>query len=418
MRGERAINPFEADVVRRIFRDYAAGKSGQRIAAELNKEGITAPTGGDWGFSTITGNPKRGTGIINNEMYVGKLTWNRLTYIKNPDTRKRQSRLNPESEWITQDIPELRIVDDALWQTVKERQSALRFSGVAKRNITDELNRSKRQRFLLSGLAKCGHCGSRYTMISASLLGCARARNKGTCDNRVNIRRDRLEERVLHALRHHLMDPALFAEFCNEFTREMNRLRMDGRASIDAARAEVKKIDRDLDMLLNLILQGGAADKINARMVAMEARKKELEQMLAAADEPPPLLHPSMAHHYREQLDELYQALREDCEAKRLEGKRRRKAALTWPFRFSGVCAAPIFSRALPALPRSVGYRAWRWGHGRHRGFPAPLHDIHAGDRRALRAFRHSPMAHHSLLAASCLLRRGRADMSGAGWPG
>jgi hypothetical protein len=51
-------------------------------------------------------------------------------------------------------------------------------------------------------------------MISADLVGCSTARNKGTCDNRKNIRRDQLEARVLNALRHHLMDPALFKEFC------------------------------------------------------------------------------------------------------------------------------------------------------------------------------------------------------------
>ena len=60
-------------------------------------------------------------------------------------------------------------------------------------------------------------------MISADLVGCSTASNKGTCKNRMNIRRDRLEARVLDALRHHLMDPALFREFCDEFTREMNR---------------------------------------------------------------------------------------------------------------------------------------------------------------------------------------------------
>ena len=73
---------------------------------------------------------------------------------------------------------------------------------------------------------------------------------------------------MLHALRHHLMDPVLFAEFCDEFTREMNRMRGDAGAAIAAARAEIAKIDRDLDMLVNLILRGGAADKINAKMVA------------------------------------------------------------------------------------------------------------------------------------------------------
>ncbi|MFC3443913.1 DUF3732 domain-containing protein [Sphingobium rhizovicinum] len=87
--------------------------------------------------------------------------------------------------------------------------------------------------------------------------------------------------------------------------------------------------------------------------------------------------------------------------------KRRRKVALTRPVRLSGVSAAPIFSRALPALPRSVGYRAGRWDHGRRREYRALLHDIHAGGRRALRAFRHSPMARHCPPAGACLLHRG-----------
>ncbi|WP_369522100.1 zinc ribbon domain-containing protein, partial [Brucella anthropi] len=41
--------------------------------------------------------------------------------------------------------------------------------------------------------------------ISATLIGCSTARNKGTCDNRVNIRRDELESRVLNALRTRLV---------------------------------------------------------------------------------------------------------------------------------------------------------------------------------------------------------------------
>ncbi len=61
IRGDRTINEAQAEVVRRIFRDYAAGKSAKTIAFALNKAGIAAPSGGDWGFSTINGNPKRGT---------------------------------------------------------------------------------------------------------------------------------------------------------------------------------------------------------------------------------------------------------------------------------------------------------------------------------------------------------------------
>lgn len=39
--------------------------------------------------------------------------------------------------------------------------------------------------------------GGGYTIISKDLLGCATARNKGTCGNRLNIRRDALEASVL-----------------------------------------------------------------------------------------------------------------------------------------------------------------------------------------------------------------------------
>ncbi len=318
VRGDRAINAFQADVVRRIFRDYAVGKSAKRIAFELNKDSISAPGGGDWGFSTINGNPKRGNGILNNEMYVGKLVWNRQRFIKDPDTGKRQARMNPEAEWISQDVPELRILDDDLWQAVKERQKAVKRNRSDESETDNHFRDRRRPKYLFSGLTKCGCCGGGYAMISADLVGCSTARNKGTCENRVNIRRDRLEARVLGALRHNLMEPALFKQFCEEFTREMNRLRMEGRASIDAAEAEIKKIDRELDTLLNLILKGGAADCLNEKMVALERRQKALKAFLREAEEPPPLLHPNMAHHYHVQVDELYAALQEDSEAKRM----------------------------------------------------------------------------------------------------
>lgn len=69
-------------------------------------------------------------------------------------------------------------------------------------------------------------------MISKDLLGCATSRNKGTCDNRLNVRRDALEASVLSSLRVHLMEPPLFKEFCDEFTREVNQLRIERGAGL------------------------------------------------------------------------------------------------------------------------------------------------------------------------------------------
>ncbi len=86
--GGRAIHEAEALVVRRIMTEYAAGKSPRAIAFGLNDDAVPAPGGRAWGPSTINGNRDRGTGILNNEIYIGRLVWNRLHYAKDPSTRK------------------------------------------------------------------------------------------------------------------------------------------------------------------------------------------------------------------------------------------------------------------------------------------------------------------------------------------
>jgi site-specific DNA recombinase len=326
-RGDRTINRAEAEVVRHIFREYAAGASPKQIATALNREAVPGPAGREWGFTTVYGSPKRGNGILNNEMYIGRIVWNRQRFVKDPDTGKRVSRLNPRTDWVIREVPELRIVEQNLWDAVKARQRMVKQN--AETGEQNGIWERRRARYLLSGLTRCGVCGGGFSMISASHVGCSTARNKGTCSNRMAIKRVALEERVLGALKNKLMDPALFREFCNEFTREMNRLRIEGRASLEAARSEVERIDRELDTLLNLILKGGAAERINAKMVQLEARKGELERALAEAEEPPPLLHPEMASFYREQVAALHLALSIGGDQDRAEAAQRLRSLVS-----------------------------------------------------------------------------------------
>jgi hypothetical protein len=120
VRGERRINEAGPWFVRRIFREFAAGRSPRAIATDLNRDGIPCPFGHTWGDTTIRGHACRGNGIVNNELYAGVLVWNRQRFIKDPKTGKRVSRPNPEAKWIRTEV-ELRIVDDELWQRVKLR---------------------------------------------------------------------------------------------------------------------------------------------------------------------------------------------------------------------------------------------------------------------------------------------------------
>jgi len=64
--GERTINPEQAEIVRRIFREYVAGHSPKQIVKRLNAEGVPGPLGRAWGPSTVYGNRERGTGVLNN----------------------------------------------------------------------------------------------------------------------------------------------------------------------------------------------------------------------------------------------------------------------------------------------------------------------------------------------------------------
>ncbi|KXV22452.1 resolvase, partial [Acetobacter malorum] len=311
--GERAINVEQANIVRRIFRDYADGKSPKAIALSLNAEGHHGPLSGAWSPSTINGNRERGTGILNNELYIGRLVWNRLRYIKNPNTGKRVSRLNPESEWTLHDVPDLRIIEQDLWDAVKARQSRTTWSQKSRGTGVHPLNALQRPTHLLTGLIKCGCCGGGFSMISKSHLGCSTARNKGTCENRLTIRRDVLEKSVLNGLQTQMMDPALFKEFCEEFTREVNRLRMEKGADLATLKSELPKIERELDKAVQAILDGFASSVLKTRMEQLEARKAEIEVRLAEAPSPPPLLHPNMAELYRQKIGVLHDSLQNEA---------------------------------------------------------------------------------------------------------
>ncbi len=302
--GQRSINREEARVVVRIFRDYAGGKSPRAIAFKLNKDGIPGPSGKGWSASTINGNAKRGTGLLNNELYVGRLVWNRLRYVKDPDSGKRRSRLNPPDQWVRKEVPELRIVPDDLWDEVKARQLAVKRATRPDRRLGKVWER-RRPRFLLSGFLTCGTCGGGYTMISRTLYGCANARNNGTCSNRLNIRRDVLEATILDGLKHHLMDPALFKLFCDEFTKTANQLRGAKAAERTRKESDLRMVKSRLRRIVDAIAQGVAALTLKDELLALETRKATLEQELADWHEEPVRLHPNMAEVYRKQVEEL-----------------------------------------------------------------------------------------------------------------
>jgi site-specific DNA recombinase len=218
--GERRINDAEAAVIRRIFEEFAGGRSPREIAKRLNDEGVPGPGGRSWGDTTIRGQAERATGILNNALYVGRLEWNRCAYVKNPQTGKRVARPNPRSAWEVVEVPPLRIVDDALWQRVKARQERLAFK-VGRDESGNALNRAHRTKYLLSGLMLCGSCGAPYVAQGQSRFACSRHRRGGQCGNAAWIDASEIEARVLTGLKEKLLAPELVAVFIAELEREI-----------------------------------------------------------------------------------------------------------------------------------------------------------------------------------------------------
>jgi len=146
--------------------------------------------------------------------------------------------------------------------------------------------------------------------ISANLFGCAAARDRRTCDNRLNIRTDVLEDAILELPKTRLMAPEPFKAFCEELHREVNRLRIEESSTVDAQRSALERIARRTRKLVDLIVNEDAPPQAPiVELRALKAKQIELENALASAHAQAPLIHPAMAEVYRKQVASLHDAL-------------------------------------------------------------------------------------------------------------
>lgn len=221
-KGVLVIHDEEAAVVRRIFREYSQGKSPRAIAVGLNDDGIPGPRGARWSAGTINGSAARQNGILHNSLYIGERIWNRNRFVKDPDTGKRISRLNPEAEWQRVNVPELRIVTDEEWIVAQK---------VRGERITNfgELAGKRRPKRLLSGLLKCGACGAGMSIGGKDKSGRYRVRcsghaERGTCPDPKTFYLDTVEDLVLSGLLKQLREPDHLKLYIETYHAEMRKL--------------------------------------------------------------------------------------------------------------------------------------------------------------------------------------------------
>ena len=365
-RGILAIVDHEANVIRRIFKAYITGDVPRTIAGALNREGIAPPRGRVWNASTINGNGQRGNGILQNELYAGRIVWNKVQMVKNPETGRRVSRANPRTEWRTTDKPELAIIDPVTFAVARAARSE------RSRLKPQERRQPKR---LLSGLLKCGSCGSGMSIHDRDKTGktrlrCSRVRESGSCSHARLYYAEAIERGTVDGLQSELRNPDALAAFLKEYRAERQRLASDAAGKRLKLEARFRDLTRALDRMVDAIIDGSVKGAtIKVRMEAAEVEKAAVEAELAA-------IHPSDVAELHPQAIDRYLSLIQDLSAALTDetGVQAGSPAIAFRRLVESVVIYPVMPRApldievrgfLAELTGNPGYRP----SGHHRGF-------------------------------------------------
>lgn len=248
----RRVVPEQAEWVRWIFNERAAGAGMRRIAADLNRMGVPSP-GATWAREKRREDAKwlqSGVRVIlHNGDYRGRVTWGRTTWVKNPVSGQRVSRDLPESEWIVTDAPELRIITDEQW----ERARAL--DGTAHKQVgavgVVVPRRGREPRHLLSGILRCAECGSSLVVAGTPLRYLCSGHKDGgehACANSVTVQKTLAEALLTETIFSRLLSPEGIAVFSAEL-RAMERKRDAETATAQPDRAAVARLAAQVEQL-------------------------------------------------------------------------------------------------------------------------------------------------------------------------
>jgi len=189
-----SINENEAKSIRQIFQWYTEeGYGGSKIANMLNERGIKTKRGNNWSQNSVCR-------ILTNEIYTGKII-NGKEEIADFLTGQRKEK--DESEWLVTIRPELRIIEDEVFDKAQDILKGRHDSF----KITHERQSNK---YLFSTLIKCKECGWSFRRTVRTYKNtyvrwvCSGHNGKGAdnCPNAVTVD----EEELIQALQEYFQE--------------------------------------------------------------------------------------------------------------------------------------------------------------------------------------------------------------------
>lgn len=304
------VDEDQARWVRWIYEHYADGWSCQKIAAELNRQGIKTGRGRTWAVSALYGSPNKGSGVLNNELYVGRYVWNRSRWMTDPETGKRQRLDRPREEWLVEDRQDLRIITDDLWQAVRDRMNGTRLANGGK-------GKGARPKTLLGGLMTCGTCGGAIIAINRTAYGCAAHKDRGpaVCKG-VQVSRKNTERRMVAVIREDLLSPSAIVEMRARVDAILGAQMKAAAVAAGSAKAARAEVEREIARLVDAIAAMGHSDALTARLKDAEARLAKLASSQPFKKPAAPKIEDLMAR-YRRHLLKLEEDLSSEPERAR-----------------------------------------------------------------------------------------------------
>jgi len=302
--GRLGIVEDEAIIVNHIFQSYAKGVSPKAICHGLNGRHIAPPRGKHWHPSALLGMEARGSGILRNPIYVGRPVWNKVTMVKDPDTGKRVSRPNPLEDRLHQDVPELRIIPDALFEAA-QAQLSIR----ANRQRKECIGAQKRPQYLLSGLLKCNACGSGMVRCGRDRSGktrlkCSLHRGSKSCPSPKSFYGEDVDALVVDSLMEELASPSQIHEYAKAYMKERHAKAAHENQQRNWIESRLKAIDKENAKLVDLMLGGiGDAETLGVKSKTLGRERDDLRIELAGLPSGSNIVvHPTAIEHFARKL--------------------------------------------------------------------------------------------------------------------
>jgi site-specific DNA recombinase len=150
---------------------------------------------------------------------------------------------------------------------------------------------------------------------------CSTYRESGSCTNSRMVHRRKIEAAVLDGLREVLKDAEYFKVYLKAYNDERSRLAQGAirdRAKLERRTGEIK---RELDRLVESIVQGVPAHTIAPNAQALEAEKASIAEQLTEAEDKRKTvsIHPAAIKNYLIDVEAMREALDDEGAPERAE---------------------------------------------------------------------------------------------------